>query len=158
MFISAGLLRLIWLYPTTGMQRKINRNSRNRWSGRETVQIVYSFSNIRISKWAVSVGNLFQYTVKVTWLILVKPINIKPNICHSNLNRSWNGYHCFNLTHWGKVTHTSVSNLSTIGQVNGLSPGRRQAITRTNAGILLIWPLGTNFSEILIKIPNFSFK
>ena len=37
-------------------------------------------------------------------------------------------------------------------------PGRRQAIIWTNAGILLIGPLGTNFSEILIKIYEFSFK
>ena len=33
-----------------------------------------------------------------------------------------------------------------------------QAITWTNAGILLIGPLGTNFSEILIRINTFSFK
>ena len=32
-----------------------------------------------------------------------------------------------------------------------LSPGRRQAIIWTNAGILSIEPLGTNFSEIWIK-------
>ena len=38
----------------------------------------------------------------------------------------------------------------TIGSDNGLSPGRRQAIIWTNVGILLIEPLGTNFSEILI--------
>ena len=62
------------------------------------------------------------------------------------------------LTHWGRVTHICVSNLTTIGSVNGLSPGRRQAITWTNVGILLIWPLGTNFSKVLIKIPIFSFK
>ena len=37
-----------------------------------------------------------------------------------------------------------------------LSPGRRQAIIWTNAGILLIGPLGTNFSEILVKIIKFS--
>ena len=42
--------------------------------------------------------------------------------------------------------------LSIIGSDNGLSPGRRQAIIWTNAGILLIEPLGTNFSEILIEI------
>ena len=36
--------------------------------------------------------------------------------------------------------------------------GRRQAIILTNAGILLIGPLGTNFSEILIEIHTFSFK
>ena len=41
---------------------------------------------------------------------------------------------------------------------NGLTPGRRQAIIWTNAGILLIGPLGTNFSEILIKIYKFSLK
>ena len=35
---------------------------------------------------------------------------------------------------------------------------RRQAIIWTNAGILLIGPLGTNFSEILIEILTFSFK
>ena len=36
--------------------------------------------------------------------------------------------------------------------------GRRQAIIGTNAGILLIGPLGTNFSEILIEIYTFPFK
>ena len=41
---------------------------------------------------------------------------------------------------------------------NGLSPGRRQAIIWTNAGILLIGHLGTCFSEILIEIETFSFK
>ena len=56
------------------------------------------------------------------------------------------------LTHWGRVTHICVSKLTTIGSDNGLSPGRRQAIIWTNAGILLIGPLGTNFSEILIEI------
>ena len=36
--------------------------------------------------------------------------------------------------------------------------GRRQAIIWTNAGILLIEPLETNFSEIVIKIHIFSLK
>ena len=62
------------------------------------------------------------------------------------------------LTHWGWVTHICVFNLTIIGSDNGLSPGRRQAIIRTNVGILLIGPLGTNFSEILIGIQAFSFK
>ena len=39
---------------------------------------------------------------------------------------------------------------------NGLSPVRRQAIIWTNAGILLIGPLGTNFREIVIGIQTFS--
>ena len=60
-------------------------------------------------------------------------------------------------THWGRVTHICVDNLTNIDSDNGLSPGRRQAIIWTNAGILLIWPLGTNFSEILSKIKKISF-
>ena len=62
------------------------------------------------------------------------------------------------LTHWGQVTHICVSDLTIIGSDNGLSRGRRQAIIRTNAGILLIRPLGTNFSKILFEIIIFSFK
>ena len=62
------------------------------------------------------------------------------------------------LSHWGRVTHICVSKLTILGSDNGLSPVRRQAITWTNAGLLLIGPLGTNFSEILIEILTFSFK
>ena len=62
------------------------------------------------------------------------------------------------LTPWGRVTHICVGNLAIIAPDNGLSPGRRQAIIWTNAGILLIGPSGTNFSEILIGIQTFSFK
>ena len=45
-----------------------------------------------------------------------------------------------------------------IGSDNGLLPIRHQAIIWTNAGLLTIGPLGTNFSEILIKIKKFSFR
>ena len=45
-----------------------------------------------------------------------------------------------------------------IGSDNGLSPGRRQTIIWTNAGILLTGPLEINFNEILIKSNTFSFK
>ena len=45
-----------------------------------------------------------------------------------------------------------------IGSDNGLSPGRRQAIISTHAGILVIGPLGTNFSEVLIETDTSSFK
>ena len=61
------------------------------------------------------------------------------------------------LTHWGRVAHMCVGNLTIIVSDNGLSPGRRQAIIWTNAGVLLIGPLGKNFSEILIEIHTFSF-
>ena len=63
-----------------------------------------------------------------------------------------------NLTHWGRVTHICVGKLNIIGSDNGLSPRRRQAIIWTNAGILLIRPLGTKFNEILFRNQTFSFK
>ena len=62
------------------------------------------------------------------------------------------------LTHWGRVTHICVGYLTSIGPDDGLSPGRRQAIICTNAGILLIGPLGTNLSEIQIGIQTVSYK
>ena len=54
--------------------------------------------------------------------------------------------------------HICVSDLTSIGSDNGLSPGRHQAIIRINAGILLKRPLRTNFSEFIVEILIFSFK
>ena len=59
------------------------------------------------------------------------------------------------LTHWGRGAHICVGKLTIIGSDNDLSPERRQAIIWTNAEILFIGPLGTNFSEILIEIEAF---
>ena len=50
------------------------------------------------------------------------------------------------------MTHIYVSKLTTIGSDYGLSPGKRQAIIWTNAGVLLIGHLVTNCSEIVIGI------
>ena len=66
----------------------------------------------------------------------------KPSIFHVSTNQS------NTLTHWDIVKLTSID------LDNGLSPGWHQAIIWINAGILLIGPLGTNFSEILIEIQN----
>ena len=65
------------------------------------------------------------------------------------------GHYC--LIHWDRVTPICVGKLTIIGSDNGLEPSRRQAIIWTSAGILLIGPLGTYFSEILIEI-YISFK
>ena len=87
-----------------------------------------------------------------------------PGLLSFRDNCSNSGYRIFidkplsPLTHWGRVTHICVSELTIIGSDNGLSPGRRQAIIWNNAGLLLIEPLGTNFSEISIGIQTFSFK
>ena len=61
------------------------------------------------------------------------------------------------FTHWGRVTHICISNLTIISSDNGLSPGGCQDIIWTNSGILLIGPLGTDFNKALIEIHTFSF-
>ena len=79
----------------------------------------------------------------------VKPVNMIIRLC-KRVFRS-------HLTHWGRVTQICVSKLTpTIGSDNDLSPGRRQVIIRTNAGISLIETLGTNFSGFFFsKFINF---
>ena len=83
--------------------------------------------------------------------------------CHRWIEKNMRLFHKFpilsqKLTHWGRVTHICVGKLTSIGSDNGLSPGRRQAIIRTNAGILLIRPLGNKLQWILVEILIFSFK
>ena len=51
-----------------------------------------------------------------------------------------------------------VGKITIIGSDNSLSPGRRQAIITTDAGLLLIGYLETNFSEIVIGVQTFAFK
>ena len=60
--------------------------------------------------------------------------------------------------YWGRVTHMCVGKITIIGSDNGLSSGRRQAIILTNAGLLLIGYLETNFSEIVFGFQTFLFK
>ena len=62
------------------------------------------------------------------------------------------------LTHWGRVTHICVGDLTIIGSDDGLSPGRHRAIILTNAAILLMGLLWTNFSEISIETLTLSLK
>ena len=80
------------------------------------------------------------------------------SLCGISTTHLFTHYLYVSLIHWGRVTHICVSKLTIIGSDNGLSPDRRQAIIWTNAGLLLIGPLETNFSEILIEILTFSFK
>ena len=83
-------------------------------------------------------------------------------VCHfhrpDGVIQNSRGYLAWYLTHWGRVTHICVSKLTIIDSDDGLSPGRRRTIIWTNAKILLLGPLGTNSSEILLEIHTFSFK
>ena len=60
-------------------------------------------------------------------------------------------------THKGRVTYICVGNLTTIASEDDLLPSWHQAFIWTCAGILLIKPLRTNFSDILMEIHIFSF-
>ena len=80
---------------------------------------------------------------------------IFPSQGASNVESASMWWHHHVVTHWGRVTHICVNELTIIGSDNGLSPNRRQAIIWTNAGILIMGPLGTNFSEILFEIHTF---
>ena len=57
------------------------------------------------------------------------------------------------LIHQCRMTHRLI-----IRSDDGLLPGRRQVFFGTYAGSLLIWPLGTEFDEILIEIYKFQLK
>ena len=56
------------------------------------------------------------------------------------------------------MTQICIYKQTIIGSDNSLFPGQCQAIIWTNIGILLIGLLGTNFSEIFIKIQTSSLK
>ena len=92
--------------------------------------------------------------VEQAWAIYVKNTTKPYTLMFHNLSEL---LLLFCITHWGRVVHICVGKLTTIGSDNGLWPGRHQAILWTNAGILLIRPLGTNFN-VLLEILFFSFK
>ena len=54
--------------------------------------------------------------------------------------------------------HIYIGNPTIIGLDNGSSPDRCKTIIWTNAEILLIRPLETNFKDILFRIHTFSFQ
>ena len=93
-------------------------------------------------------GDLYGMANELTAKMIMGVTNSRAEINEANL------FMRMVLTHWGRV---SVGKLTIVGSDYGLSPARRQAITWSNAGIWLIGPLGTNFSEIVIGIQTFSF-
>ena len=62
------------------------------------------------------------------------------------------------ISHWSRLTHIRFFKLNATVSDNGLSPGRCQSFSWTIPWILLIGPLGTNFSEISFEIKMYSLK
>ena len=81
--------------------------------------------------------------------IYIPDVNLKISYPISQLYRS-------RLNHWDSVAHICVSKLTVTVPNKGMSPNRHQAIIWANAGIMVIGPVGTNFSEIGIGIQTFS--
>ena len=80
-------------------------------------------------------------------------------LLYKSLSKVWVLNHWLGLTNVcrvvnssGQVTHICISKLTIIGSDNGLLPHQFQVIIWINAGLLSIGPLGTNFSETLVKM------
>ena len=134
------------------------------YAARQSLLQVHCFTRTRLGQiWrrmaddtfnGVSIQECNPIFIQIPLLLL----KIRPDCSTKAMFRFATGRRLGCLTHWGWVTHICVSKLTIIGSDNGLSPGRRQAIIWTSDGILLIGPLGTNFSETLSKILTFSLK
>ena len=112
-----------------------------------------------ICEWNPPVTNGFPHKKTIMWNAFPCNEVVMTKIVHYFKETNTHLYReIILLTHWGWVTHIRANRLTIIGLSNGLWPGRRQAIIWTNAGILLIGPLGTNLSGILIKIYTFSIR
>ena len=90
----------------------------------------------------------FEFNICFGGMSYVASATQNPNIYHGGIDY-W--YISLGIQH-NVFSHICVGKLTIIGSDNGLSPGRCQAITLTNTGILLNIPLVTNFNEILIEI------
>ena len=118
------------------------------------------------SSWYVDLGcdKIYYWSIKgllVSYKSISHPISlISGNFLPSTSQRtiSVSNKIFYYKTHWGRVTHICFGKPTITGSDNGLSPGRPQAIIWTNAEMLLIWPLGTYFSEMLSEIQTFSLK
>ena len=85
------------------------------------------------------------------------PMDFHPHV-HALTNMTQSYYTCAVLTHWGRVMHICVGNLTTIRSDNGLSPGRRQAIIRTKCWNIVNSNLRNKFQWNLKRNSLFSFK
>ena len=114
--------------------------------------VIVNWCRMNKLQWNINLMNKLQWNINQNTKLFSHEIASENIICEMTaiFSSGWD-----ELTHWGWVTHICVSKLTSIGSENGLSSGRRQAIIWTNAGILLMWTLGTNFSEILREIHAF---
>ena len=117
---------------------------------------------------AETVRHLSTYIILYISIIQAYHIVIDKSFLYSTYNKwmicEWQLWRYFELyfIQWNCFVMKIALNYTNPGYslslVDTMLPGRHQAIIWTNAGILLIGLLGTNFSEILIEIHTFSLK
>ena len=126
---------------------------RDLFSENNTGNLQYTDNNILSKAPMINLvlgSKITEYSAsKICWWVNTKNIQINSSFVISYKSP---------LTHWCWMMYICISNLTIIGLDNGLLPGWHQAIIWTNVGILLVRTLGTNLSEIFIKIYTFSFK
>ena len=115
-------------------------------------RVIISFNDVHYKR-NIFISNCSNaMKIKLTlWLLMARRVSTRASV-DTMLSMCFQLF--MELIHWGRGMHICISKLS----YNGLSPGQCQAIIWTNAGILLIGSIGTNFSEILIEIQTFPFK
>ena len=139
------------LRPTVIAERSLGSRNGNPVGGRRLVSGRWFLRFSKDTNGSITLRSISTRAWIMTLFAMASLIEFVPLLCLCILEP------VRELTHWGRVTHIWVGKLTIIGSDNDLSPGRRQAIIWPNAGILLIEPLGTNFSESLIGIQIFSF-
>ena len=128
------------------------------WRGNLNVQDVTQWSTDRLLESQKTIhGITFLYIIRSpTNIFCVDYIwfTVQNEYILAKMNN--NSRHMAHLTHRCRVMHICISTITIIILENGLSPGRHQAIIWTNAGILLISTIWTNFNEILSEIFSFN--
>ena len=138
--LCSTVLRSCWIRHKTDPRQVTYRHANNRL---QTVAKIHALKS-------------HPYNHHVTCYLLRPTMNV----LHHDLSEKCRHFirsSILALTHWGRLTHICDGELTIIVSDNGLSPRRRHTIILTNAGILLIEPYVTNFSEILIETLTISF-
>ena len=121
-FNFADIIHLVHLIPNTGA---VSCSSLNMHILTQLLIFAFwSFLGPVFKLRTCKFGTNFIYTSTIGFLYT----NIQYEVHNCN---DYSGIYIkfYLLTHWGRVTYICVGNLTIIGSDNGLSPGRRQAIT-----------------------------
>ena len=105
---------------------------------------------------AVTTNTRWLCTYNFVWGVTMQNAWYR-SIPYCGMRIAYHFYSFNSLRPTDRVTHICDSKLTSTGSVSGLSTGWFEAIIWTDAGLLWIGPLWTNFSDILIIFFLFLF-